>query len=276
MPATEAERLAVARALLLRHHIPARTVAPLRDGREHHLYRVGMTGGSSALLKVPREDRAPDPRWPGRTALEALQAERDALQRLAHLPVPQPYQLLSGPPPGALMGVVPGTPPDLVHDRGGLDESLLTAICWEMGRVLAAIHTIRPGEDPGAIPFRLGCDPEDAVLLHGDYHLGNVLGVVRLGSRWKMTGVVDWTRCYWGQPESDLVDLGSSVFATNPWALEPFLAGYRRAGGAELDTRAITRLIAEDLSERLDFDPPESLTVRRQWERRIAVWGAAT
>ena len=64
MPATEAERLAVARALLLRHHIPARTVAPLRDGREHHLYRVGMTGGSSALLKVPREDRAPDPRWP--------------------------------------------------------------------------------------------------------------------------------------------------------------------------------------------------------------------
>lgn len=261
------------RILLERNEVEVRGVIPTRDGREHHLFRLELENGEVRLLKVPREDRMPDPRWPGRSARRALAAEGFALHLMREVPVPGSYLYLEGDPPGAIMSIVPGTTPEVLYERGSLDRALLTAVMEEMGRTLAAIHRVRPGDDPGPIPFLIGATPDDAVLLHLDYHLGNVLGKRQIRPPWTLMGVVDWTRCAWGAPEEDLAELGSSVFATNPWALDPFLSGYRLGGGPPLRRDRIFAVMADDLARRLREEPPSSSEIKAIWHARYSEWG---
>lgn len=263
--------LDLARELLASNGIVAHSVALAGQGREHHLFQILTEDGVVCLLKVARADRVLDPRWPSRTAAEALRTERAAVALVLRVPVPHPVQILEGEPAAAILPLLPGTPPQQVYDRGALDEALLANISFQLGEALARIHTVRCPEDPGEIPLLAGAEPRGAVLLHLDYHLGNSLGVVKLHGRWKLTGVVDWTRAAWGSPIEDMVVLGTSVFATNPWALRPFLEGYAR-GGELPALEPIQRRFAEELELRLVREAPPTASIRAAWERRIAEW----
>ena len=264
---------AAARAMLEGAAIDFRSLAPARAGREHHLLRVTLASGELQLLKVPRRDRMPDPRWPRRTPLLALRAEAQALGLLSGVAGPHPYTLIDGDPPGALMGIVPGTTPEVLYERGAMDEGLLTSVMVEMGRTLAAIHRAACPHDPGDIPVLPGCDPDHARLLHMDFHLGNVLGVAKLRRGFKLLGVVDWTRCAWGPAEEDFCELGTSVLASNPWALDPLLAGYNQHNPVRMRAAAVQIAIARELDRRLREDPPDSEATRNLWLGRVAEWG---
>lgn len=240
------------------------------------MWRVHLDNGAHALLKVARPGGAQDPWWPDRTPLGALQAEHAALALVRGVPVPRTHHVLPpverGDLPGALMSILPGDPPERTLQAGRMDRKLLEEICLEMGRTLAAIHRVKRPEDPGAITDLPDIDPARARLLHMDFHLGNVLGQRRLGGGWETTGVVDWTCCHWGPRERDFAEMGTSVFATNPWCLDPFLAGYNQGSGLRMPKDLVQGVIGKDLRRRLAADPPEQETVRNLWAARIAEW----
>lgn len=223
------------------------------------------------VLKLPRVNAMPDPHWPGRSALHALAAEAEAVELVIGVQVARPIRLLFGDPPASLQPHLPGLTPELASLRRGLGREELTAIVMEMGRVMAGIHRVRRPSGPSAISDIPGADPESARLLHMDFHLGNILGRARLGG-FAITGVVDWTCCHWGPRELDFAEMGTSVFATNPWALHPFLVGYRNGSGMILDESHIRRVIAADLRRRLESDQPDNPEILRLWTARIHEW----
>ena len=122
-----------------------------------------------------------------------------------------------------------------------------------MGRGLAGVHSTRRPQEPTDIPDLPGCDPSSARLLHMDYHLGNVQ-VIRDRRRggYAVSGVVDWVLCRWGPREADFVEMTLSVFKQIPQAREAFMAGYRSAGGMQLDRELEYSYLARDLDRRLE------------------------
>ena len=226
-----------------------------------------------------RHDRGDDrdPHWPERDPRQALLIEQEAVAHIvarcgATLGVPQPYRFLDGDPPGALLGVVPGSPPEQTLHRRGMDMRLLGSICTEMGAMLADVHRVRRPADPGQIPDLPGGPWNDPRLLHMDFHLGNVVGNFQLGFGWKLCGVLDWTCAHWGPREADVGELGASLFATNPALLDDFLAGYRARTGVRLNRSLVLDFLVAELERRLRDDPPEEDTIRNLWIARVEEW----
>jgi hypothetical protein len=170
------------------------------------------------------------------------------------------------------MEMLPGSPPELLALRGRLDAATLHHICFMMGELLASIHAVRRPEGPSPIRDLPGADPARARLLHMDFHLGNVMGALQLGQRWRPLGVIDWTCCHWGPREADMAEMGVSVFATNPSCLDPFLGGYRKGSGLALDPRQVRAWIGREMVRRLAVDPPTEETVRNLWLARVEEW----
>lgn len=244
-------------------------LAPLRDGREHHLYRVSAPEGES-LLKFPRADSLPDPYAPRRSAAARLRGEAIATRLAAArgIPVPQPYTFHPTDPPCAVMAILPGTSPEVYLEKGRLDHTGLMGLSVQMGRMLAAIHAQKRPPDGAGLPDLPEIDKESARLLHLDFHIGNVLGHPHLG--WQLTGVLDWTCARWGPPEADLVELQVSVFTSNPRARDAFVGGYRQGSGRVLDLKRVEDLAAQEIQRRLKEDAPEPRMQElwQEWLRR--------
>lgn len=263
MPSVEPEVTLV--DILTQLGVPEARWSPMRQGREHHLYRVHLSEGER-VLKFARAEPFPDPFDPARTSDDRLAAEAYALTLVKGVPVPTPYTWYDTRPRCAVMGVVPGTTAEAEHERGALDLDDLVAVCLHMGRMLAAVHSRRRPQGDDWLPTLPGGDRENLRLLHLDYHLGNVLGRRQLGGGWHLTGVIDWTRARWGPPEYDFVEMQVSVFALNPRARDAFVAGYRQASGRAVELREVERLAADEIRRRLEFDPPADEVLRRRWE----------
>ncbi len=256
-----------------------------RDGREHHLFRVqspaGLCGaddpGGERLLKFPRLDALPDPFDPARPAADRLRAEGEVLTRVRGIGVPSPYRVFDTQPVCAVMGVLPGTTAEIAYERGQLDEQGLLGVSLQMGRTLAAIHSVKRPDvaeaHPGGIPDLPDAAPEGRRLLHLDYHLGNVLGRPQLAGAWTITGVVDWTCARWGPVEADLVEMQASVFCLNPRARDAFVAGYRQASGRAIDMAHVEERAAAEIKRRLVVDRPASEELARRWEDWVAKRG---
>lgn len=253
-------------------------VSRARDGREHHLFRVvappGSAGpgdpGGDRLLKFPRADGLADPFEPTRPAAVRLRAEADVLGRVRGVTVPSPYRVYDTEPVCAVMGVLPGTTAEIAYEKGQLDEAQLLAVCLQMGRTLASVHSLKRPVDPGLIPDLAGSDPATARLLHLDFHLGNVLGRPALGGTWTITGVVDWTCARWGPVEADLVEMQASVFALNPRARDAFVAGYRQTSGRAIDIAVVEARAVIEIRRRLIEDRPTNDVLARRWEDWVA------
>jgi GNAT superfamily N-acetyltransferase len=271
---SDEELLDYARELLDRAGILYSDLVRARDGREHHLFRLVVDRDALRVLKFARGDGIGDPFWPDRTPLQALEAEREALAVARGVRVPGHYLILPGDPPGALMEMLPGTPPEQLALRGRLDPDTLANICHMMGELLATIHSVRRPAGPSAIRDLPGVEIENARLLHMDFHLGNVVGTLQLGQRWRPLGVIDWTCCHWGPREADMAEMGVSVFATNPSAFDAFLAGYRKSSGQAQDPRVVKSWIGRELLRRMEHDPPTEESVRNLWRARIDEWVA--
>lgn len=266
----------VMRQLLAANGLAVQTLRAARSGREHHLFQVVLIDGSVWMAKVPRSDWK-DPHWPDRTPIHALAIEAAAIGHIvakgeAFPAVPQPYHLLPGDPPGAIMGLVAGSPPEQTLFKHGMEVRTLRNVCVEMGRMLAAIHRIRRPEKPGVIPDLPGHDLSDARLLHLDFHLGNVLGHLQLGQGFRLVGVVDWTCAHWGPREADLGELGASLFATNPELLDDFLLGYRQASGIVLSYPKVLDVLVTELERRLRSDPPTEPRIYNLFVARVEEW----
>ncbi len=265
------------RRLLSDHGLTGATLRPARSqGQEHHLFHVTLASGEVRMAKVPRADYL-DPHWPDRSPYDRLLIEGEAIALLQArcgdaLGIPIPFEFLDGDPPGALMGVVPGQPPEQTLMRSGMDLRMLGAICHEMGATLAEIHRVRRPDLVGFIPDLPGVECDDPRLLHMDFHLGNVLGTFQLGFGWQLTGVLDWTCAHWGPREADLGELGASLFATNPQLLDDLILGYRSRTGVRLDHDLVMHFLVEELKRRLHYDPPDDEAITNLWVARIEEW----
>lgn len=261
--------------VLRREGLHPQLVQEAWGGREHHVCKVLLDDGEAFVAKVPRVDGYRPSHWPRSNPLRPLRAEAEALRLLRHVPVANPSRIFEGEPPFALQLMLPGRPPEMELLKGTVGEESLKELCLEMGRVLAGVHRTRLPQDMDStvIPISPGCLPADARLLHRDFHLGNVLALRDLRTGWRITGVVDWTCCEWGPREDDFLELGVSLFATNPWCLEPFLTGYFRGSGQRMDGGRIRAGVAAELSRRLEEEPPEEAHITRLWELRVREWG---
>ncbi len=240
----------------------------LRDGREHHLFRVSLDDGER-VLKFPKRDAIPDPFTLGRSSGERLCSEAIAVDLVRQVPVPRPYEIFATDPVCALMAFVPGTTAEIAYERGQLDEDGLLNMCLQMGRTLANIHRVRRPEGLHELPDLEAAEPDRMRLVHLDYHLGNVLAQRQLGGSWNITAVIDWTCARWGPPEADFVELQVSVFINNPRARDAMIAGYRQVAPRVVSVKDIeTRAVAE-IRRRLAVDPPDAQTARA-WVRWVA------
>ena len=247
---------------------PEAPLVQARDGREHHLFHV-VLGGEPRLLKFARADCLPDPYDASRPPDARLRAEGRAIQLARDVEVPSDYQIHETTPLCSTMAVIPGTTAEIAYEAGRLDEEGLNAVCLQMGRTLAALHTRRrPGNpaDAAALPDLAGADPTNARLLHLDFHLGNVLIRPALATRYAVMGVVDWTCARWGPPEADFVEMQVSVFTTNPRARGAFITGYRRYSGLAVDLVEVERRSAAEIRRRLVEDPPDDPVLTRRWK----------
>lgn len=257
--------LLVARSLAEQLGHPYARLAPAREGREHHLFRIDLPEGER-LLKFPRARPILDPYDHGRTPTERLLAETYAIQLVRGVGVPDPHVVYDTNPVCAVMGIIPGTTAEIAYERGQLDESQLLAICRQMGKTLGLIHSRARPEEPDYLPDLKDSDPATARLLHLDYHLGNVLGRPQLGGQWTITGVVDFTCARWGPVEADFVEMQVSVFALNPRARDAFLAGYRQATARPVDMKDVERRAVREIRRRLVEDPPQDEVMMRRWK----------
>lgn len=239
-------------------------------GAQHDLTRVTLPDGSQQVLKVAREgadlgDLFDEGRVPG----ECLDAEEEALTRLPGVPVPRPYRRLTPDPPAALMGQLQGTAGDVLWSSGRLGEQGLRHLLYGMGEVLASVHRVRRPEGPTVIPDVPGAEAGVARLLHGDFHLGNVLAAPAGMHRWRVLGVVDWVLCRWGPPELDVVELEISVFRQLPAMRASFLAGYAGGGGRPLDAAYLQGWVGRELTRRLGRGVADE-RIRQRWELWLA------
>lgn len=242
---------------------PEARAVHVRDGREHHIFRVALARGER-MLKLPRVDALPDPWDPSRSAAERLHCEAWAVHHARGVPVPGNYEVHASNPPCATMDVLPGVTAEQALERGQLDAEMLVNVCLSMGRALASLHGVKRPPGGGGLPDLPGSDADSARLLHMDFHLGNMLGRPRLGMTWEVTGVVDWTCARWGPPEADFVEMQVSVFVMNPRARDAFVAGYRQVAGRAIDMADVERRAAAEIRRRLADDPPPE-AIRGYW-----------
>ncbi len=258
------DRDAQARLLLEQLGEPGARCVHLRDGREHHLFRVLLARGER-VLKIPRHDGLADPFDPSRTSAARLLCEGVAIGLARDVPVPGNYECHATQPACATMDVLPGSTAEQALERGQLDTDQLMRVCVQMGRSLANLHSVRRTGDGSGLPD-LDVDASgNGRLLHLDYHLGNVLGRLKLGVGWEVTGVVDWTCARWGPPEADFVEMQVSVFIMNPRARDAFVAGYRQVAQRAVDLAEVELRAAREVRRRLAASPDEGGEARGYW-----------
>lgn len=237
----------------------------VRDGREHHVFRVQLAEGER-MLKIPREDGLPDPYDPTRTPLQRLMAEGDAISLARGVPVPRFYTVHNTSPCCATMEALPGQTAEQALERGQLDGEGLARVCLQMGRTLALLHRVRRTALDSLPPLLPDATDGPSRLLHLDFHLGNVLGRPRLGTRWEITGVVDWTCARWGPAEADFVEMQIGVFIRNPAARDAFIAGYRQVSLRAVDVADVERRAGVELKKRLASEPDAGGEARHHWQ----------
>lgn len=267
MATVSEQTLSTAERLLTELGHPGVRPVHLRDGREHHIFRVALPAGDR-VLKFPRADAVSDPFAAHRTPAERLYSECTAIETVRNVPVPRPYDLFPTDPVCALLGFVPGTTAEIAYEKGQLDEDGLLAFCVQMGRMLAQIHRSRRPDGFTELPDLDGSDPATARLLHLDYHLGNVMAQRQLGGVWHITAVVDWTCARWGPPEADFVEMQVSVFISNPRARDAMIAGYRQVAARLVSVAEIERRAVLEIRRRFAKDPPDPTTAFH-WRRWI-------
>lgn len=189
---------------------PIEQFDPLSGGWTSRMLRLTSASGRRTVLRSMDKDP-----W-RRHAEQLLSREAGIHRQLAGSGIPVPETLGVDPAgkqaglPSLLMTLLPGR---LELTRA--DDAVLT----ELARMLAAIHAIEPDPRPReyqswaheakrVVPewtdrpelwqqaFDLLADdppPYDAVFLHRDFHLGNVLW-----SDGAISGVVDWVETSWG------------------------------------------------------------------------------
>ncbi|MET7657062.1 MULTISPECIES: aminoglycoside phosphotransferase family protein [unclassified Streptomyces] len=118
--------------------------------------------------------------------------------------------------------------------------AMFDAVLADARRYGAALP--RPADEVAAVA-RAGYHALDevtvATLVHFDLWPGNIL-VDRADGRARIGGLIDGERMFWGDPLADFVSL---ALLGDIRSDEPFLAGYRAAGGdAEFDASARLRL----------------------------------
>ena len=200
---------------------PIRTVKPLTGGMSTGIHLLRTEHGERVVMR-----RYLNPHW---LAIDPHLAPREAavLQALEPTPVPAPPFVGVDPygdrcdAPTVLMGFVPGR-------RVALDDHQRYAS--ELAHAMATIHDIAPPPIDGLpdeteqiarmaaeeSPNRHGSNPSPAlwrdvvdrlppvtfgpnVLLHGDFHPGNVLF-----ARNRLSAVIDWPLASAGQAASDV------------------------------------------------------------------------
>ena len=200
---------------------PIRTVTPLTGGMSTGIHLLETHGGERVVMR-----RFLNPHW---LAIDPDLAPREAavLRALEPTPVPAPSFVGVDPygerceAPTVLMGFVPGA-------RVALDDHQQYA--RELAHAMAAIHDVAPPpveglpNEPEQIvrmaaeeaPNRHGTSPSPAfwrdvvdrlppvtfapnVLVHGDFHPGNVLFAED-----RLSAVIDWPLAAASQPASDV------------------------------------------------------------------------
>jgi len=167
---------------------------------------------------------------------------------------------------GFIMRALPGTP----DPRQILAMEDPATILREVGRDLARIHLLKPGDLPQDVPtmdyratiadlrqqfedaggdrpiIALGLkwmedncpDPCEPVLIHGDYRLGNILA-----DNSHLTGVLDWELAHFGDPHEDLAFGCLAVWrfgrydrpALGLGTIEEYWAAYEAESGRKVD-----------------------------------------
>lgn len=247
-------------------------VGPLGGGTYNTVEELRLTDGGHYVLKVA-------PTVPGlshETRLLSAEAEFCRGAALADVPAPR-VVALDGQ--WLLMTVCPGDPwngspepaeqADLRRELGGqvarlhrvtgpgfgypsgafgpLAPDWRTAFTAMFDALLADARTYgawlpRPADEVAAVA-RTAYDALDEVrvprLVHFDLWPGNIL-VDRVGGTPRIGGLIDGERMFWGDPLADFVSLALLGDIRRD---EPFLEGYRRAGGqAVFDRSARLRL----------------------------------
>lgn len=237
------------------------------DGTQHHLFRLRLDR-EPYVLKIGRVGEPFGDSWDRqRGHIDGLRAEHLAIE-LTRAPAPKPSLLLSDDPPAVLQPHIRGESAQTLWERGRLGEQGLLDACFGMGFALASVHATKRPADPGAIPDlpRADFDPAKARLLHMDYHLGNVQVLPDRRHGYKVSGIVDWVLCRWGEREADVVEMSISVFRQVPPARSTFMAGYRKAGGLPMNKAREDLFTLRELVRRLEagVDDPK---VEARWEK---------
>ena len=217
----------------------------------NHAVDVADAGGATHRVVLRRWAR---PGWDEEDPDFDAAREAAILELLGPTPVPAPALVASDPGaaacdvPALLLARLPGGPPDLAADPGGVVEGLAAALppihavavppavvppyrrFYDPETLVPPAWSARPGLWERAFAVAAGPAPDGrACFIHRDYHPGNTLWT---GGR--LSGVVDWIGGSWGAPSVDLghmrvnlaVDAGLDV-------ADRFLAAHRTLTGAD-------------------------------------------
>jgi len=224
-------------------------VQPLAGGTSSAVHRLTVEGKSGALTDVVLRRYVLD--WV-RDEPDAPSNEARVLGLLRDTAVPAP-RLLAADPHGTLTGT-PAVLMSALSGRVVWRPSDVEAWLRRLVEGLVAIHDVPTGRRLGEyVPYqptaRLVPPPwtqhanaweaaldayahppsgSDSVLLHRDFHPGNVLW-----SGGEISGVVDWVSSCVGPPEADVAHCryNLAVVAGDPAAADRFLALWQQATG---------------------------------------------
>jgi aminoglycoside phosphotransferase (APT) family kinase protein len=251
-----------AHELLRRSGLPPLQIQNAGRGSNHHLFVVELDEGPLQLLRMP-VDRDSGPR---------LRSEEEAIRRASGtVPVPHPTLLIPSlhRPEACLQPIVEGTRAQDLRVQGP-SEVRVDILCRHLGVQLAHLHRIEfPVHEPTFIPF---LSPSFVTgnerLLHGDAHLGNLMVTRDAKGNLSVSGLIDWSFCHWGPPESDLVEMAITEAEPRPALGRVFFEGYLEAGGLEPREHVFKWALVRELERRLAAHAQAyEQTPRDRWTR---------
>lgn len=244
MPSQESPLLR-AHELLRQSGLPPLQIQNAGRGSNHHLFIVELDEGPLQLLRMPVDSEA-GPR---------LRSEEEAIRRAAGtVPVPHPTLLIPSlhRPKACIQPIIEGT---RAQDLRSQDPYVrrVEVLCQLLGRELAHLHRIEfPVHEPTFIPF---LSPSFVTgnerLLHGDAHLGNLMVQADAKENVRVSGLIDWSFCHWGPPESDLVEMAITEGEPRPALGRAFYEAYLEGGGLEPREHVFKWALVRELERRL-------------------------
>ena len=251
-----------AHELLRRSGLPPLQIQNAGKGSNHHLFVVELDEGPLRLLRIPVDDEA-GPR---------LRSEEEAIRRASStIPVPHPTLLIPSlhRPKGSIQPIVEGTRAQDLRQQGE-GGPRVEELCRLLGQQLAHLHRIEfPPHEPTFIPF---LSPSFVTgnerLLHGDAHLGNLMVTSNAKGELEVTGLIDWSFCHWGPPESDLVEMAITEAEPRPLLGRAFYEAYLEAGGLQPREHVFKWALLRELERRLsDHAQAYEQAPRDAWTR---------